>query len=126
MSDSERPSDTGNARSTRQLSRGKRWLFGGVTAVLLIAILELASLTIWYVFPPLIRADLLSIQQKCGDVGNRRCRNELEVIHPYLGWAFNPEAADRPADLRGPVTVNSLGLARLGTVHSTAFRRIES
>ena len=99
-----------NRPPAKRLSRGRLWLFRGMTAVLVIGIVELASLAIWLTFPPVKREDLATIQESVAAMGTER-QNDLEVLHPYVGWAFNPEATQLPGDV---AAVNSLGFVDTG------------
>ena len=93
------------------LSRGKRWLFCGLTLLFSIGVLELVSFFLWMIYPPVNLDVLAMLQSEVAAVGTKHT-DGLEVLHPYVGWVFNPDAADLPADL---AAVNSLGFADTGS-----------
>ena len=109
MSDSDRIIVSG-VQPAKRRSRGRLWLFRVLTVLLVIGSVELSSLVIWLAFPPMKRGDLTTFQNTVAALGTERA-NDLEVLHPYLGWAFNPDATQLPPDL---AQVNSLGFADTG------------
>ncbi len=96
--------------SARRLPFGKRWLFRGLALLLSIAALELLSALYWVTFPSADLSTLQETQATLAALGTLRT-DELEVLHPYLGWAFNPDAAAVSTNPQGDVPVNSLGFA---------------
>jgi hypothetical protein len=86
----------------------KRGLFIGMTILLMLGILELASWGMWVVLTPFQLKDFKDHLISIANLGTERA-NDLEVIHPYLGWALNPDAAQVQAHEKGQMTVNSLG-----------------
>ena len=109
MSDSEQAAVNSRPPVKRRYC-GRLWLFRGMTVLLVIGVVELASLAIWLTFPPVSRADLATIQENVAALGTER-KNDLEVLHPYVGWAFNPDATQLPGDVAG---VNALGFVDSG------------
>src|SRR5579872_2430295 len=88
----------------------KKWLFRGLALLLSFAALELLSALFWLTF---LSADLSSLadqQETVAALGTSR-HNELEVLHPYLGWVFNPDASAARGNRPHETPVNSLGFA---------------
>lgn len=94
----------------RRLSRGKLWLFRGLTLLLVIGILELASVGLWMFMPGSLREReaLDQHQETVALIGTER-GNELEALHPYLGWVINPDAGVIPMQSERTWKANSLG-----------------
>jgi len=78
-----------------------------------LSILELFCWGVWQVFPPINRSQYDRLLETVAAIGTER-PNELEVLHPYLGWAFNPEASEAVARHVGATGVNALGFVDSG------------
>lgn len=94
-------------------SRSKLWCFRLLAIALVIGVLEFASFIGWMLLPPVDRMSVEYTQTAVALLGTERS-NEFEVLHPYLGWVFNPDAVQkttRPQDL---VPVNALGFSDTG------------
>jgi hypothetical protein len=83
-------------------------LFRLFASLLAVGTIEVVSTFIWWQFPPMRRDDFAISQRLTAAIGTER-GHDLEVLHPYLGWAFNPDASDVPGHLHGKLTVNELG-----------------
>lgn len=92
----------------RPIPRGRRWLFRIVTVVFAVGLLEAVAAVLWLTFPPLNREQFGRILDSVATLGSERGQ-ELEVIHPYLGWVFNPEASAAVERHVGQMGVNDLG-----------------
>lgn len=97
---------------TRRRSPGKLWLFRGLTVLVCAGLLELISLLAWQIAPPLRLDQFKENVTQVSRLGTDR-KNDLEVLHPYVGWAFNPDASNIPGHV-DDLTVNSLGFADTG------------
>jgi uncharacterized protein with GYD domain len=96
--------------TTNRLTRRKLWLFRGTALVMVVGVIELVSWFVWMTFPPIKLTELKGQWKSVAELGTERT-TDLEVLHPYLGWAFNPDAAEVPDHAKGVVTVNALGFA---------------
>lgn len=94
-----------DANRTKRLSRGKLWLFRTLTTILVVGSIEVSSLAIWKFWPPKDLQQLASIRETVAALGTEK-KNQLEVLHPYLGWIFSPDGTVHD---EAPVNVNSLG-----------------
>ena len=89
----------------KRIPPGRLWLFRMLTALLVLGSIEVASLVIWTLWPPKDLKQHATYRENIATVGTER-NNQLEVLHPYLGWIFNPDGA---LSAENPITVNSLG-----------------
>lgn len=64
-------------------------------------------------FPPQDRLTLDHDQKSIAKYATAK-KSELEVLHPYLGWTFNPDATQTPGRPEELVPVNELGFADTG------------
>ena len=93
----------------KPLSRGKRFVFGLILLGLLYGFMELVSfLTLSIVGgrPFSFTAARAQRQEAAAVVQDAAATAELEVLHPYVGYLYNPEAPELPV----PGPVNQIGL----------------
>lgn len=91
----------------------RRWAFRAFTLLLMVGLLEIFSLVVWNVWPPMELTNLSAHQLGVAAMGSPKA-GELEVLHPYLGWAFNPDTSQLGISPSARVPVNELGFADSG------------
>lgn len=100
----------GAAAQPRTTSPRKRWAFRGIALLLLGVVLEF----VWYfaivAFMGPNATSALSSEQSAIAYGTPRKGEANETIHPYTGWAFNPEVSEGLKINGREVPVNRMGL----------------
>lgn len=94
-------------------SRGKTWTFRALALILIVVTIELASLALWSWMPFPDWQTLRDHQHAVAAMGTER-GNELEALHPYFGWAINPDGGNVPMQKERTWKANSLGFVDEG------------
>lgn len=94
----------------RVVSRRKKWMFAGLTTLLVASVIETLSLAALFVAHDGFQWSILAERQEQIARGVATADESQESIHPYMGWSFNPQVSPGVTYAGRLIPVNSVGL----------------